>query len=252
MSANVVVFREPKFKPLPGELTPAVIREATLPVKVEAAKRAIAACCDLSELLTWKDKLAALAAAAKMARMPEMARDVNRVHKEAIFRMGEILLTYKCAQGANGHIKHASSRSGVAPGKSERRIAGEAVGMKPQAIVAATRIAQAPSNIREAILENPKIPPTLSRMVVCTPKLYNRANPRKFSDAARLFFSGLKPGEPYSANNGFRRACTSLKSVDTSVISQLTPIEKQHVRKLVVEMQEILDEIDRRLGPAAK
>ena len=142
---NVVVFRQPKFKPLPGELTPAVINGATLPVKVEAAKRAIAACCDLSELLAWKDKLAALAAA-EMARMPEMARDVNRVHKEAIFRMGEILLQYKA--GVPGFRVKGSKE------KSERIKLAESVGINPTLSKQATRLASAPLAIRERVLLN--------------------------------------------------------------------------------------------------
>jgi hypothetical protein len=40
---NVVTFNEPKFKPLPGELTPAVINGATLPMKVANPLRKIIA-----------------------------------------------------------------------------------------------------------------------------------------------------------------------------------------------------------------
>jgi hypothetical protein len=289
---NVVSFKAPKFKPLPGELTPAVINGATLPVKVEAAKRAIAACCDLSELLTWKDKLAALAAAAKMARMPEMARDVNRVHKEAIFRMGEILLQYKAtasSPAANparltpAQVAEAKDRSkkgesqvsisrdfgvnqkvvwsainqpsygkGYARGtKSERTAVAESVGITKRAATCATRLAAAPSDIRKAILSDDKIAANPVRMASRAPRQSYQKTAAPYSDAGMIFFRGIKRGdEAYTGNRyGFTSAATHLRSVDLSTVSKLLPEEKQRARKLVVEMQEILDDIDRRLGP---
>ena len=244
---NVVVFRQPKFKPLPGELTPAVINGATLPVKVEAAKRAIAACCDLSELLTWKDKLAALAAAAKMARMPEMARDVNRVHKEAIFRMGEILLQYNDTPVRKNKPKGCTE-------KSERRTAAAAAGISHHTAIDASRIARAPLVIKESILKDDSIPASPRQMAQRTPRLSStstRGLAMAYSPAAAFLFKGPRSIPGLSGGGGLSQSAHLLKNLNLASINffQLTPAEKQRARKLVVEMQEILDEIDRRLGP---
>jgi hypothetical protein len=242
---NVVSFKPPKFKPLPGELTPAVINGATLPVKVEAAKRAIAACCDLSELLTWKDKLAALAAAAKIARMPEMARDVNRVHKEAIFRMGEILLTYKAHLG----IKITRDKNGKIFKTnmiSDRGRVAESLGISKCDRTGAVRLASAPIQFKESVLADDKLPPVPRIMANRVP--VHRPTKRASSDAALIVISG-KDSFGRNISGGLLPALGKLKNTSLERIAELTLMEKQRARKLVVEMQEILDEIDRRLGP---
>ncbi len=242
---DIVTFREPKFKPMPGELTPAVISGATLPVKVEAAKRAIAACCDLSELLTWKDKLAALAAAAKMAKMPELSRDVNRVHKEAIFRMGEILLQYKGKQYSVG-IKRTEK------GPSERSNVQTQLGIPAWVGASAVRLAASPAEVRARVLTDDSITPNLVRMVRHAPPRLNnkRGIALSYSDAARAFFSGISDVTHTRNQAGLSQSVAALRKTPLDLIPQLTAKEKQHARKIVVEMQEILDEIDRRLGPA--
>lgn len=238
---NVVTFREPKFKPMPGELTAERIREATLPVKVETARRAIAACGDLSELLTWKDKLAALAAAARMAKMPDMARDVNRVHKEAIFRMGELLLQYKTT---------GASRSRGVP--SERYRAAESVGIGYGLVGSVTRVAAAPKAVRERILSDDRIPANATIMARNAPKRLTRAGYKKDSDAAVRIFQGITRLESMTKNGGSQKGLTSiavnLRAVPLANFCDLTPEENQRAKKLVVEMQEILDAMLQRLG----
>jgi hypothetical protein len=243
---NVVTFKAPKFKPMPGELTPAVINGATLPVKVEAAKRAIAACCDLSELLTWKDKLAALAAAAKMARMPEMARDVNRVHKEALLRMGEILLQYKGTHG--GHKGEKISGKGTTP--SERTIVAKSLGIPKSTVTGVCRLAKAPKSVIRDILDNDAMPPNALKMGGAAPRT-SKVNygHNTYTDSARIFFTGRKTSFGNGGTVGMTSAAACLRNTDLSVIPQMTNEEKRRARKLVVEMQEILDDIDRRLGP---
>jgi hypothetical protein len=249
---NVVTFKAPKFKPLPGELTSAVINGATLPVKIGIAQRAIAACCDLSELLTWKDKLAALAAAAKMARMPELSRDVNRVHKEAIFRMGEILLTYK-TDARTEITTNKNNRTGkqVRHILSERGAAASAAGLSRHEASNAARAAQAPRAVREQLLQDDAVAPNARRLAALSPR---RVPPRKGdrSDAAALLFSGLSSlqlKQKSATGRGLMAAAHALRSISADKIVGLTSEEKQRARKLVVEMQEILDDIDRRLGP---
>lgn len=56
------VVKTRTLKPLPGEITSQRINDATLPVKIEAARRAIAECTDLPELLRYKSQAEGLAA----------------------------------------------------------------------------------------------------------------------------------------------------------------------------------------------
>jgi len=235
---NVVTFQAPKFRPMPGELTPAVINGATLPVKIGIAQRAIAACCDLSELLTWKDKLAALAAAAKMAKMPELSRDVNRVHKEAIFRMGEILLQYTAT------AKFVGGR-GRGPEKSERRLVADSVGLSKFDFTAATRIANAPLDIRAKILADDTLPASTTRIIRHVPA--RKPSGRTLAtDAAKLFISG-KTSDHVRTGGGLLEAARILNATALDSIPLLTPEEKQRAKAFIVEMQEILDAMMQRL-----
>ena len=242
----------PKFKPLPSELTPAVINGATLPVKVEAAKRAIAACCDLSELLTWKDKLAALAAAAKMAKMPELSRDVNRVHKEAIFRMGELLLQY--SSGATLEVRTlGTGRTGelhVPTGPGERARVAKQLGISKAAVAWSTRLARnATPDQRERILATDSVGPAPARMVNYGKVAPMHPGKKKDSEAAAIFLRGYNPrtGAYSGHSGGLGPIATHLKSLDLSPIASLTQEEKQRAKKYIIEMQEILDAMMQRL-----
>jgi hypothetical protein len=241
---NLVTFTQPKFKPLPGELTPERIREATLPVKIGIAQRAIAACCDLSELLTWKDKLAALAAAAKMAKMPELSRDVNRVHKEAIFRMGEILLQYSGA---------ATSGKGLPKGRgrqpSERALAAAAAGIPKHEAVPAARLGAAPSGLRRKIIENDLMRPAADVMARNVPHL-RKPIVAPYSDAAMLVFYGSTRAdyaEGRKGHKGLTGSASSLRTASVEACAHLTAEEKSRARNMIVEMQEILDAMMQRL-----
>jgi hypothetical protein len=91
----MVKFDKPKFKALPGELTPEIIHEGILPVKIEAMSHAIAACQSLPELLSYKRPIDGLAAAAKTIKeIPEYAQRMKQVQKEALNRLGELLSQY--------------------------------------------------------------------------------------------------------------------------------------------------------------
>jgi hypothetical protein len=293
MSASAaVVFKAPKFKPLPGELTPAVMGDALLPVKIEAMSRAITACQSLPELLAYKKPIDGLAAAAKTIKeIPEYARRMKRVQKEAIFRMGELLSLYTSTFDARCNTRRTLSTAQTAevrkdlkdgmrqvdvakkygvrdtlihkiktnpnfgtaamgPGKSERATIAESLGISSSTAVNAVRLAAAPAPVKESILADPKIPANAARMVSAAPR---RGPLRRepMSDAASILFSGiLSTDRKYGNGKGLIDSARILKGVDVTVACKLTPEEKQRARKLVVEMQEILDEIDRRLGPA--
>ena len=225
-----------------------------------------------------------LAAAAKMARMPEMARDVNRVHKEAIFRMGEILSKYNAAPTRGSKIPldtvravrasklrdvEAAKKFGVSNGtiynirknpkygesivdKSERTRAAIAAGISENLVSGAVRLAESPREVRDRILADDRIPAGVQRMIRSAPRRPNGRRPAiSFTNAGTMFFYGksLEALKRTSGGGGMSNAVRCLRGADIDSIAKLTPEEKQRARKLVVEMQEILDEIDRRLGP---
>jgi hypothetical protein len=111
-------------------------------------------------------------------------------------------------------------------------------------------LAAAAPKTREAILANDRIPPNPGVMERHT-QTRLKASSLKLSDAGCLFFTGLTAEKRKftSRSVGISAAARILQATDLTLIPQLTPEEKQRARKLVVEMQEILDDIDQRLGP---
>ena len=227
---NIVVFNPPRFKPLPFEITPQVIADAPLPVKIETAKRAIAECCDLSELLQWKDQTAALAAAAKAAKMPELAQGANRVCKEALLRMGQLLLRYKSPIGGGGP-------------RSPRTKAATEAGIRPFMRKAVTRFAAAPAEVIASVLNNDKVTANCERLNRALPPQRAHVGP-KYSDEARKFFRGVA----HTGNSGLTGLVITARTVDISLIPYLTETEKQRARAVLTEVQEICDKIDQGLS----
>ncbi len=256
MMRDIVKFKQPKFKTLPTEITPQVISRAIIPLKLEEARRALAK-CDLKELLGWKDTLAALAAAAKAARMPELARDVNRVHKEAIFTMGELLLRYSGKAVYKGLEKNTqvgrTDKRHLTPhvpkmGLGERQTIANSLGLPGPIVSNATRLASVSKTVREQILNNDNVPPNPTRMVRFVPRLSERGKVI-FTDAARAVIAGAdKNGK--SSNIGLGVASRALRQLPMGLIMSLSPEEKIRAKGLVFEMQTILDEIDHLLGAA--
>ena len=60
--------------------------------KYDAAKQAVAACVSIDECRDWKDKAAALAAYARLARDEELENNARRIRARATRRIGELLL----------------------------------------------------------------------------------------------------------------------------------------------------------------
>jgi len=296
LMSNDVVFKAPKFLPMPGELTPEATREALLPAKINAMSRAIAAAQSLPELMNYKKPIDGLAAAAKtLKEFPEYARSMKRVQKETLERMGQLLLAYKSAwstgianllppkltqeQAIEARRRHAAGETaasianffGVSGdvirrvirhpnyGKvgrqaeaSERTQAAKAAGIPVETATHAVRFASAPKPLREKIIANDRISSSINIMASFTPKLGKNGGGNKHSDAAAILFHGVDRSAPSfsgrAGRNGLTHISACVRALNISVISQLTTEEKQRAKKLIVEMQEILDEMDRRLG----
>src|SRR5215813_3222079 len=76
--------------------------------KYDAAKQAVAACLSIDECKDWKDKAAALAAYARLARDEELENNARRIRARATRRIGELLLGIE----DNKRGRHNSIRTG--------------------------------------------------------------------------------------------------------------------------------------------
>lgn len=218
-----------KFPIIPASVQPAM-RDAQLPLRVEAARRALAECVDLSELLNWKDKAAAIAAAAKAAKLPDIQRDARRLQKEALLRLGQLLSEY--SGGAGGRDR------------SERRRAADAAGVPSRYIAQVVRLAKAPAKQREAILANDRIPPHPIRMVTNLPRVGSKQSyaPRR-SDTHDLVFNG-NPRDGGVRFNGLNSIAANVRKLAELPFAELARDEKKIVRAKVTEIIELLDAID--------
>lgn len=224
-----------KFPIIPASVQPAM-RDAQLPLRVEAARRALAECVDLSELLNWKDKAAAIAAAAKAAKLPDIARDARRLQKEALLRLGQLLSEYGGGSDQTGRV-------GSAPGRSERRLAADAAGVPVRYIAQVVRFAKAPAKQREAILSNDKIPPHPIRMVTNLPRVSKRGQGLRRSDMYDLIVNG-NPRTGGARFNGLNAVANSMHKIAALSIVGLALDEKKIVRAKITEIAELLDAID--------
>lgn len=232
---NVVVFKEPKLKPLPPSVTPDVMRNAPLPVRLEAAKTAIAACYDLSELKDWKDKAAAIAAAAKAAKMPDLAKGANRVCKEAMLRLGELLREYSALANTVKGVRGAVA--------SDRMKAASAAGITRGVAVAAVRFAGAKEDIRNAVLADDRVTATSKRLNHKLARLgvasKSHANKQLASEA---YYEVV--GLPGQGHRGLTIALAGLRAIKIASVHACAPDEKKKIRDKVVEALEMLDAID--------
>lgn len=238
---NIVTFREPKLKPMPGELTQERVSGAVLPLKIAAMSRAVADCTDLPQLMTYKQPIEALAAIAKALRktMPQAARDMNRVSKELIFRQGELLLQYEGAP-----IRRPGTHG---PSQSERAEVAELIGLDmTRHVVPSVRLAAAPPTVRDTILADDRIPANAQRMAKSAPRR-TTAGGFVYSEVARAFFSGMT-GKSYSnSGRGLTNVLSAMRHIDASLVLQLTAEERQRAKAIITEMRGLLDAIDKHL-----
>jgi hypothetical protein len=242
LSANMVKLPAVRTKPMPGELTPAAVSEALLPVKITKLRQAVAACTNLPELLRYKRAIDGLAAAAKTLtkELPEAAKDLRRVQKETIFKLGDLLNEY------NG--------VSVSQKPSDRRKAIDSLGIPLKIAGNAARLASASAKVRREIIttENIKIS-NMHRAAPPRPGSTGKIKPAVYgTDAASLVFMGQTVESLRAADSGHKGlvpALRALRGVDASNAIHMTPAEKERAREMVNEMQEILDEVDRLMGP---
>lgn len=229
---QIVVFREPKIKPLPPSITKEKMQAAQLPARLERVKQALAECYDLSELLMWKDQAAAICAAAKAAKMPDIAKGANRVCKEALLRLGQLLSRYSSVQ---------SGRT-----KSDRRKAIDAAGTNPEVAKTAVRLATTPKQIREAVLSDDSITANYARIG----QVLARRDPRGSNGGVVRSDAYVKvmSGSTIASSHGLTTAVSSLRNIDLAFVRALEPDEKKMVRAKVTEAMELLDAIEEALN----
>lgn len=236
---DIVTYREPKLKPLPPSITPQIQRDAQLPMRLEAAKRAIAECFDLSELMNWKDKAAAIAAAAKVAKMPELARGANRVCKEALLRLGQLLNEY------NNVVPRTHDAAGriVMSCASPRTAAGLKAGLSKTTITCATRIAAAPTKIARALIDDERVPPIAKVMAKLMPARAAKGTFRRHDSRLVTVTQGV---DEFGRRRtpGLNGALAAVRNVPLNLVRALAPDEKKLVRTKVAEIMELLDAID--------
>ncbi len=230
---NVVVFKPPVLAPLP----PAVVEHArthavTLPLRFEKARQAMLACEDLSELLDWSDQMAAINAAAKAAKLPDLARSANRGCKEGLLRLGQLLNRYNGAS------------SGGTP--SERAEIIAAAGISHDKASAATRLASAPSKLREAVLADDQVTATAGRVHgrLRRDLRSSRRNGGGRPLASEAYACVMRGNATGAGGSGLCNTRVRCKSVQLHDVRACTPDEKIKIRAVVREIMELLDAID--------
>jgi hypothetical protein len=133
-------------------------RNATLPVKYEAAKLALSECNRIDECKDWADKAMALGSYAKQAADKEMEKTAMRIRARAIRRCGELLKEIEKAQGANQNI-----RDGEGPKVQTRKTAATEAGMSERNAKTAIRVANVNGESFESQVESAQ-PPTITKL----------------------------------------------------------------------------------------
>lgn len=234
------VIKNRALKPLPGEITSTTINGATLPVKIEAGRRAIAACTDLPELLRYKSQAEGLSAAVRIMKDvgPEMIRAANEMMADAWRKGGELLSQY--SGSALGKGTGAGKTAGLA--KSPRRKIIDELGMHPRHASQMVRISQAPRvSVTKALERNSSLDTVGNAMPrVSTRGQYCNA---EYSHGLKKILGLVVPGEP--RQDGLNRALGALRSIPLDVFKQLQPDERKVVKAKITEIMELLDEMDR-------
>lgn len=214
-------------KPLPSEITDERVNNATLPVKIETARRAIAECRDLPELLRYRDQAEGLAAAVRTMKQvgPEMIRAANCLMADAWRKGGELLSAYS-----------GVSKGGRTPNvMSLRHQIARDVGLSAQDTSHMVRVHKAPVESIYAAAQNSR---RLSKVAARLPRL-GRAPPNTYSDSARAILKGS------FGSNGLTQAAGIIRNIDIANFKLLTPEECKVVKAKITEIVELLDEMDR-------
>jgi hypothetical protein len=239
---TVVKFRAPKFKPLPTELTPASIREAILPAKIVAMSRAVAACRELPELLNYKKTIDGLAAAARTIQheIPEQVAMLNRTAKEAMIKMGELLLQYRGDVDANSYPGQRGFTKDKGTRLSERHQVAKSLGIPPRIVAATTRVASSPARAIDLVLSSasPSFQQSVRENSSRIPPLKKSSSKVPYSDAMI---------EVCGAGTRLAHAVLCLRHTPLEPFARLTAPERVTVKAKITEAQELLDAMLQRL-----
>lgn len=230
MRNAVVKYRT--LKPLPGEITSAKITDAALPLKIEAARRAIAACTDLPELLKMKDQAEGLAAAVRIMKTvgPEMIHNANCLLADAWRKGGELLSQY------NNTPRNILGYAGGAK-RSERMEIATSLGLRTEVAGQMVRLANAPESLVHEVVQKTS---GLGRAAASVPRVPHT------------------PGRATYRNGGiekrsetFRQLARKMSIAKTAVhqclsenFGALPQDERKVVKAKIVEIQELLDTMD--------
>lgn len=224
-AASHAVVRWKEMKPLPGELTAERINNATLPVKIEAARRAIALCTDLPELLRYRDQAEGLAAAVRTMKHvgPEMIKNANCLMADAWRKGGELLGKYSNAVLRN-------SKGVILGGKAPRKTMADSLGLATNEATNLVRIAKAPAKLVHAEAQRSR---NLHLVAKRLPSVANTRGSVGRSDAYRGISTNLSS------------ALTHVNYVDLGNFKRLDDSERKIVKAKLTEIIELLDEMDR-------
>lgn len=234
---NVVTYTEPKLMPLPTSITDESVRSAILPVKIEAARRAIAECNDLPELLRYRDQVEGMSAAINVMKhvAPEIVASVNLMCKEAFLKLGDLLLEFRGRPVGCG-------RSRQNKGPTPRTEVLEKLNIPRHIANTATRFAGAAPEIRSAILEDDSIKSNPTAIRSAVPASQKGRAPSSFA------YSALMHGEDKS-RGGLRRVLEILEATDLQQFRSgiFVMDEKKRIRKTLTAISDLVDEMDRLL-----
>jgi hypothetical protein len=140
---------------VPTPISPA---DAPVPVKYEAACRAISECDRIDECKDWSNKAAALATYAKQANDDSLRVMAVRIQARAYRRMGELLKQIPAGEGARG----GKRQEGTLPPLTRTQAATDA-GLSEHKRKTALRIASVPEREFDRQIETAS-PPTATQL----------------------------------------------------------------------------------------
>ncbi|MGO8921624.1 MAG: hypothetical protein ACLQF4_01625 [Xanthobacteraceae bacterium] len=131
------------------------VSSARLPRNYEDAKKALARCDNVDEVVDWADKAAAIATYARQADDVELENYARRIRARAVRRMGELL---REIDGRGGPRRKGERGSSFAPTRAA--VAADA-GLSVHKVRSAVSIAAIPDEDFEAAVESERPPGTV-------------------------------------------------------------------------------------------
>jgi hypothetical protein len=234
MSRAVVKTRT--LRPLPGEISTERINSATLPIKIEAARTAIAKCTELPELLRYKSQAEGLAAAVRIMKDvgPEMIKQANELMADAWRKGGELLSQYSNVAKGLGSKTIEGKQVRLGAVDSDRIKIAKQLGITNHQCSAMVRVAKAPPpQVYDAVQRSHDLE-RVSRKV--RPPAFRTSGRKAYSDAMRVVLG---------AEDGLQKIKANLGRIPLDAFRQLTSDERKIVKAKITEIIELLDEMDR-------